>query len=161
MNSNKITYVHILFIACLIVFTKQTYAEDTFQPYIYTNYVHDSNIFRVANKSEAISISGDTKQDDKIIGAGAGLRMHLPISRQTLDIEASLLRRKYEYFDFLNHTESTAKETWGWQIGNHLGGTIGHDYNEKLSEYLESNFTSLNLIFILFAYLRNAVTIAE
>lgn len=112
-------------------------ATDNFMPYAFTSVSHYSNLFRIANDAEAISVLGSTKIDDTARHLGAGFRAELPVSRQYLQVNAAVERVNYDTFDILDNTEAEGDATWRWEVGNLWSGNLGYSYSERLSTFYE------------------------
>ena len=130
---NKLSVFIILLLLTSISFA----AADNFTPYVNTSVSYDSNVYRVANDAEAISVLGSTKTDDTVRYLGAGFRAELPVSRQQLLIDASVKKANHDNFSVLDHTQTEGKATWRWQVGNLWSGNLGTRYSESLSTFYE------------------------
>jgi exopolysaccharide biosynthesis operon protein EpsL len=121
-------------VTLLLMSTSNSFAAaDNFTPYVYSRVSNVSNLFRVANDAEAISLLGNTDTDDTVRYVGAGFRAELPVSRQRIRADVSVDRVNYETFGGLNHTQKDGKATWLWQVGNLWSGNLGYRHRERLS----------------------------
>jgi len=129
----KFLYLTVLLLPASVSFA----GTDNFTPYVYTSVTYDSNLFRVANDAEAISILGSTNKDDTVRHLGAGFQFELPVSRQLLRADATVDRANYDTYDILNNTETDGQATWAWQVGNLWSGNLGYSYSKQLSTFYE------------------------
>lgn len=121
--------------ASLLVFHASYAALDQFEPYAFTRVLYDSNLFRVADKQQAIAILGDDKKDDTVGYLGAGLRSDLKLSRQHLLFDGEVARAKYDTYDQLDHTRVYGNAAWAWEVGNLWSGNLGARYKRELSSF--------------------------
>lgn len=139
MNSGIVCLIRSLILPLVLLspITGSFAATDNFIPYVFTSISHDSNIFRIANDAEAISVLGSTKMDDTARHLGAGFRAELPVSRQYLLIDAAVDRTNYNTYSVLDNTQKEGNATWRWQVGNLWSGNLGYSYSERLSTFYE------------------------
>ena len=148
MNSRMTPYL-IGLPACLIMIGNAhaiASPDDRFQPYIYAEVVHDSNLFRLPNESAALSVLGTTKMDDTIQHYGAGFNANLPISRQNIHADATVDRSIYDTFSSLDNTGGKGKLAWNWRVGSLWNGDIGSDYSKMLSSFTEQQSVQKDMI---------------
>lgn len=136
-------------VSCLIVFAQATpgmaapahkpeVAEgQTVVPFIYAGAAYEDNLFLVTGPNEAREVTGRSRMSDVITRKGVGLRMKLPISLQTLRLDAAVERVNYQEFDNLDHNEGHAELAWDWEIGRALDGTLSHSYRRDMSSFTE------------------------
>jgi exopolysaccharide biosynthesis operon protein EpsL len=139
MNSGIVCLARSLFLLSVLLspITNSFAAPDNFMPYVFTSISYDSNIFRVANDAEAISILGNTNKDDTARHLGAGFRAELPVSRQYLLVDAVVDKTSYDTFSVLDNTQTEGHATWRWQVGSLWNGNLGYSYSESLSTFNE------------------------
>ena len=139
MESRVVCFIRSLFFFSFLLspITSSFAATDNFMPYAFTGISYDSNIYRVANDAEAISVLGNTNIDDTKRHLGAGFRAELPVSRQYLLVDAAVERINYDTNSVLDHTQTEGEATWRWQVGNLWSGNLGYSYSENLSTFYE------------------------
>ena len=105
-------------------------AIDQFDPYVFTNALYDSNIFRVPDDAP-------DKKSDTEAHLGAGLVSDLKLSRQHLLLDVVVDRAKYDSRSELDHTRVDGRGTWAWRAGNLWNGRLGYGYKKELSSFDE------------------------
>lgn len=121
----------------LIFHNYDVLAQQYLQPYIYSQIIHSTNQFRLANDQEALAVIGSTEMAETVTQLGGGLRAQVPISLQTLKADALIYKAAYDKFPSLDHTAIDAQATWDWQVGRFLNGDIGGNYTDRLVQFYE------------------------
>ena len=112
-------------------------ATDIFMPYAYASVSYVSNLFRLSDKAEAVSVLGSTNMNETVRHLGAGFRVELPVSRQHFLVNTEVDRASYDNYDILDNTQIEGQAIWRWQVGNLWSGNLGYRYSERLSRFYE------------------------
>lgn len=95
---------------------------DTFKPYASVNYVHDSNLFRVAND---VITPGNGSTAEQYHTLTAGMNVDLPLSRQVIRARAELSQTRFDTYKQLNYDGRDLLLQWSWLVGNNAHGDVG------------------------------------
>jgi len=112
-------------------------AQETFKPYVFTSYSHDNNFFRAADDAETNLITGSAQAGETVKKVGAGVKVDVPVSRQTFFGDVVMERNWYEKFTGLNNTGAKAGAGWDWVVGSTFDGTVAYKYWKYLSTFDE------------------------
>lgn len=110
---------------------------DTFQPYVYTSLLYDSNLLRFADETEAQEAINQDQAEELITRAGMGLLMEVPLSLQVLRADVWLEAVNYQEFDDLNHFAGGGRLAWDWELGRRWNGRIDAGYQQGISQFRE------------------------
>ena len=99
---------------------------------------YDSNIFHVADGLTLPPELGGPNESDIYYGLGAGVHADLPISRQTIRLDASATKYWYVHFKQLDYTGYGASGAWDWRVGNDWYGTLSAGVTQALTTYSSS-----------------------
>lgn len=110
-------------------------AQEAIKPYVFTSYSHDDNFFRVADDAEASVVTGSAKKDETVKRVGGGVKVALPLSRQTLFGDIVMERNWYERFSQLNNTGVKANAGLDWVVGSVFDGIVAYKYTTYLSTF--------------------------
>jgi exopolysaccharide biosynthesis operon protein EpsL len=102
---------------------------------------HDDNLLRVADDAPAF----DNQRGDSWLQGDVGLVFDHTYSRQRLSAQARYSKVKFDHFSQLDYNGQDVKGKWNWQVGNHLEGTVGADYNQTLAPYTDFRSDQRNL----------------
>lgn len=103
--------------------------------YAIGDVTHDSNLFRLSDGTDPVSVLGVPERSDTIYGLGAGVRGDVPVSRQHLLIDLQAVDHKFRRFDFLNYVSHDARIKWKWVYGNLWSGDVGYRNRRYLSSF--------------------------
>lgn len=111
--------------------------EDTFKPYASINYSYDSNLFRVANDTEALRVLGTTDTAEHYRTVAAGINVDWRLSRQTLRAHAQVNRSDFATYEQLNYTGRDMLLQWSWVVGSIARGDVGASEVRTLGSFNE------------------------
>lgn len=137
MNRQGMTRKGQMLVAMAAVVVMPVSAQETFKPYVYASYSRDNNFFRAADDAEANTITGSAKKDETVKRVGAGLKLDLPVSRQTFFGDVAVERNSYDRFTQLDNTGVKGNVGWDWVIGSAFDGTVAYKYWKYLSTFEE------------------------
>jgi exopolysaccharide biosynthesis operon protein EpsL len=103
----------------------------------YTGVMRDSNVFRLSDTANPVTVLGTGQKHDTIFRLGAGIDVDLPVSRQRLVLTGRVERRDYDQFDLLDHTAYQLGGVWRWVVGNDWSGDIGYERRKYLEGFGE------------------------
>lgn len=112
-------------------------AEENADVYAFSKLSRVSNLFRLADDTEALNVLGTTNRDDTLTTIGVGGHLKIPVSRQRYTIAGELRRTNYNSFDQLDNSNGEIKAIWDWQVGSLWSGQLGYDYREAISDFTE------------------------
>lgn len=108
-----------------------------FSPSIYLGMLQDSNLFRLPSEDQAEALLGTRDRSVSAVQYGGGLDVVLPVRRQRFDLSLQAIRNEYDEFDYLDHTDLSARARWHWQYGRLWNGELRLRYREHLSPFDE------------------------
>ena len=103
---------------------------------------YDDNVFRLPSnitpaQEAGLRASGSSARSDTIFTLSAGAAINKDISRQNIQLGASVNQLLYtEHTDF-DTTLLNLGATWNWRVGNELSGQVGYKQNQYPSQFLE------------------------
>jgi exopolysaccharide biosynthesis operon protein EpsL len=115
--------------------------SDALHVYGGLGYGHDDNLLRVPDGFAAF----DNQLGDSWYQADAGLLFDHTYSRQRISAHAKLSKVKFDHFRQLDYDGKDLQAKWNWQVGNHLEGSLGADYNQTLAPYTDFHSDQRNL----------------
>jgi exopolysaccharide biosynthesis operon protein EpsL len=113
----------------------------SWQVYGGLGYGHDDNLLRVPDGTPAF----DNQYGDSWYQLDAGLLFDHTYSRQRFNAEARFSKLKFDHFSQLDYHGEDLKGKWNWQLGNHLEGALGAEYNQTLAPYTDFRSDQRNL----------------
>ncbi|WP_255989317.1 hypothetical protein [Chitinolyticbacter albus] len=96
---------------------------------------HDDNLFRLSDGVDPVGRLGDDQRSDTVIEPRMSLHGRLPVSRQTLYVDAEVWAPMYLHYDDLNYTGWSGEAGWNWQLGNDWSGMLRYSDLETLSSF--------------------------
>jgi len=99
---------------------------------------YDSNVLHVADGLTLPAELGGPQESDVYYGLGAGVHANLPISRQTIRLDASATKYWYVHFKQLDYTGYGGSGAWDWRVGNDWYGTLSAGVTQALTTYSSS-----------------------
>jgi exopolysaccharide biosynthesis operon protein EpsL len=130
-----------LLVAALSAVHAMAGPNDALHAYGGVGYGHDDNLLRVPDGFPGF----DNQRGDSWYQAEAGVLFDHTYSRQHISAEAKLSRVKFDHFQQLDYNGEDAQVKWNWQVGNHLEGTLGANYNQTLAPYTDFRSDQRNL----------------
>lgn len=109
---------------------------DTFRPFVSAAYLHDDNLFRLAEGE-----SPGTPREDRYAVYQAGIQVDWRPGRQQFLALASKTLVRYDRNVPLDFDGDEASLSWNWRLGNRLSGNLG--INQSTSQ---SNLESVGRI---------------
>jgi exopolysaccharide biosynthesis operon protein EpsL len=94
----------------------------------------DSNVFRLSDTTNPVTVLGTTRKSDTIYRAGAGLRADVLSGRQHFLVDVLAEYNDYNEFSLLDHTSYHGSATWRWVVGNQWSGDAGFRRRRFLSD---------------------------
>lgn len=102
---------------------------------------HDSNLFRVAPGRQPSGGKSDTLNTTTV-----GVQFDKMYSLQRLELDASLVHRRYRNFDYLNFSAVDYRGAWHWAATPHLRGILSADRQTRPNSYADvANIAARNL----------------
>lgn len=130
-------YVYVLLGLCALAPQASADQNDTFNPYTSISYGYDSNLFRLANDSEALGVLGTTDTAERYRVLAAGINVDWRISRQTIRARAELSRTNYETYQVLDYDGRDLLLQWSWAVGSKASGDVGVSETRTLGSFSE------------------------
>lgn len=118
---------------------------DTFRPYISATVMYDDNFSKVdMDNDDAIEdLGGKGKVSDTMTVVAAGLDVDWDISRQKFRLNAEINRNRFDNNDYLNNDVEKYNADWLWQMGSHLSGIVGYNYEKGLASFRHNRTLAL------------------
>jgi exopolysaccharide biosynthesis operon protein EpsL len=104
-------------------------------------YFHDDNLFRLPE--EVPGFLG--QRSDSARQTQVGLLFDKMYGRQKLFAKGELTKVKFDFFDQLDYDGKDVQALWKWQLGNHLAGSLGANYEQTLAPYTDFRSSERNL----------------
>lgn len=104
-------------------------------------YFHDDNLFRLPDESPGF----DGRRSDSARQTQAGLVFDKLYGRQRVFAKAQLSKVAFDHFNQLDYDGKDLQALWKWQIGNHLEGKLGANYEQTLAPYTDFRSSERNL----------------
>ncbi|AEG00276.1 outer membrane beta-barrel protein [Methylomonas methanica] len=145
-STSKFQFV--TFTLCLILANERLYAKgvsETVTPYVASNFLYDSNFFRVSDSTDLSTATGQAGKSEFLKQIATGLRLDWKINRQQLLAEANLNQNWFQNFSSLDYLGWSASSQWNWHFGSHLDGEIGFNKKVFLGDYNQLNRFVANL----------------
>jgi exopolysaccharide biosynthesis operon protein EpsL len=120
--------------------------DDTLKPFVASNLLYDSNLLRLSDTVDPVSVTGKSDKSDFIKQVRAGFDMDWTISRQHFLIKANANQNWFQNFTKLNYTGWDTQAQWNWQMGNNLNGEIGYSNIQTLGSFAQLNGVVNNLV---------------
>lgn len=120
-------------------------ADAQVTPYGSVEYLHDSNVFGVADEAEAITQTGGARQDDSTVRYAAGVDAGLDLGLQRLRLAGRIGRTEYSYFQQLDHDESFIDGGLDWKLASRVDGTLGYRREKRLATLADLRGADLRL----------------
>ncbi|UXY14639.1 hypothetical protein N8I74_15110 [Chitiniphilus purpureus] len=98
-------------------------------------YMHDDNLFRLADGVDPRSVRGDARRADSVIEPRVAARVNLPASRQLLQFDGEVFSPHYLHHDELNYTGWQGLLAWQWQVGSDWQGQLSYGDRKRLSSF--------------------------
>jgi exopolysaccharide biosynthesis operon protein EpsL len=108
---------------------------DTFNVSVGTNFLYDSNVFRLSSLVNPANILPVDARADQIITSSATLSVNKLYSMQRFEFNGSIVDNRYNNFDFLNFIAKNATGAWHWAITPYLHGRVSGSHSESLNNF--------------------------
>jgi len=116
----------LLILVALAPGTVRAAPDDLLQAYISTAITHDSNLFRISNNVDPVTVLGQPTTADTIKQLTLGAKLDWKHSRQEVLLDYSYSYARYELFKGLDYQAPNIMTRWNWQMGNRLSGDMGY-----------------------------------
>ena len=103
-------------------------------PYVAIGGEYDTNLYRVADETEMLSLFGVADEDEIVATAEAGFDTSLRTGTNQFDLDARVVRNQYSEFSSFNHTAGRGRAAWLWQ-GTVWNGEVGYRYDQRLRDF--------------------------
>jgi exopolysaccharide biosynthesis operon protein EpsL len=130
-----------LLVAALSAVHAMAGPSDALHAYGGIGFGHDDNLLRVPDGFPGF----DNQRGDSWYQAEAGLLFDHTYSRQHISARASLSKVKFDHFKQIDYDGKDIQAKWDWQVGNHLEGKLGANYNQTLAPYTDFRSDQRNL----------------
>jgi exopolysaccharide biosynthesis operon protein EpsL len=115
--------------------------NDALHLYGNVGYGYDDNLLRVPNGSPGFN----NQKSDSWWEREGGLIFDKTYSLQRISIVAKVSKYNFDHFKQLDYDGKDVQANWFWQIGNHLEGKIGYNYEQTLAPYTDITTDQRNL----------------
>jgi exopolysaccharide biosynthesis operon protein EpsL len=109
--------------------------DDKLEIYVQENITYDSNVFRLSDKIDATSVTGDSQRDDWIFSTSAGINLDIPWSLQRFTLHAAIIDNRYQHFKDIDFTGHQVNAAWLWSVTPRVTGTVGYSDEKTLSSF--------------------------
>jgi exopolysaccharide biosynthesis operon protein EpsL len=134
-------------ILALALLTTQAFADQ----FDMVNYIasagvnFDDNVFRLPASADPQTLLGKPDKSDVTHFASFGLNVDKKYSNQELIFNMTGTNIKYKNFSNLDHTSSSIKGAWNWQIGSRLQGDVNAMRSQTLNNPVNTKVYTRNL----------------
>ncbi len=135
-------------------------ALDTFRPYVRAIYNHDSNLFRLANETQAQTLLGTSDMAESYRTLGLGLNMDWRISRQVLQARLDFNQTRYNKYRQLDYSGHNGQLQWNWLLGKYASGDIGASESKTQASFTDIQSPTKNLLTTRQAYAHTGIKLA-
>lgn len=122
--------------------------NDTFSILLSTNYMYDSNIFRLSERTNPRLLLGTPSKADQVITSSATIRFDKRYSLQRFQFDGSFVDTRYINFDTQSFAAFNYKGNWFWSLTPRFHGNLGVNHREMLNSFASltgfSNFGTRN-----------------
>jgi len=118
----------LLAVALPIMAPVAAHEGDTFRPFVSAAYLHDDNLFRLAEGE-----SPGTPREDRYAVYQAGIQVDWRPGRQQFLALASKTLVRYDRNVPLNFDGDETRASWNWRLGNRLSGNLGINHSTSQS----------------------------
>lgn len=115
------------------------------KPYVNASVNYDDNVYRISTPERAKLLLGSSDTSDVIKQVGVGVAVNLRLSRQLVNVNASVNKNSFNRFTSLDNTGRSNALTWNWQVGNDFSGQIGASENVSIAGFNENRIQEKNL----------------
>lgn len=109
-------------------------AQLSVQPFATGDYQYNSNIAAVAPGDPANVLQGDTRRDDQIKLATAGVTLKYQWRQQVLSAAAEGRRYKYNHFSQLDHDGYRLNANLDWKLADAVDGKLGVGREQRMAD---------------------------
>lgn len=122
--------------------------NDTFGISLSSNYMYDSNVFRLSDRTNPLLLLGTPSKADQVITSSATIRFDKRYSLQRFQLDGSLVDTRYLNFDTQSFTAFNYKGNWAWSLTPRFYGNLSFNHREMLNSFASltgfSNFNTRN-----------------
>lgn len=140
MNSKKLLLGVTALGSWLLAGTAFADAADAFNVAVSYSWLHDNNIYRLADDVDIGSPRSDTVRT-----LGVSLIFDKAISRQRFHAEANLQDARYQEHKLLDNRPYDTSLSWYWVLGNNLSGTLRQMNTRNMSSFENYQQTLKNI----------------
>ncbi len=97
----------------------------------------DSNLFRLPSSANTLALIGRSSAAETVGITTLGVNYNKAYSLQQLDLDASLVRYKYQNFSFLDFSAFNYRAAWRWSYTPHLRGNLSSSREQTLNNYTD------------------------
>jgi exopolysaccharide biosynthesis operon protein EpsL len=116
--------------------------DDKLELFISETLVHDSNVFRISDRVDPLTVIGSPSKSDTYFITSPGFALNIPYSRQRFLAGIRWDFARYDRFKVLDFDGHEGRAIWQWQAGNDWSGQLG--YSESLAlQSLANSQTSI------------------
>jgi exopolysaccharide biosynthesis operon protein EpsL len=119
---------------------------DAFQTQVSNTLAYDSNLFRLSDKVNPLSVSPSPQRWDLINLASVGFKSEIPISRQRLNLVGNLGYQSFLNHGYLDNLNGDAGLEWNWQVGNDWTGSLSYSYTRFMGGFTNTFFFGKDMI---------------
>lgn len=100
-----------------------------------TNYMYDSNVFRLSPLIDPVLLTGQSSKSDQILITTAALTLNKNFGLQRIEATGSIVDNRYQNFDFLNFVGKNYTAAWHWRLTPYFHGTFSSSHKEALNNF--------------------------
>lgn len=115
------------------------------KPFVNASVNYDDNVYRISTPERAKLLLGSSDTSDVIKQLGVGVAVNLRLSRQLVNLSASVNKNSFNRFKDLDNTGRSNTLTWSWRVGSDLYGQIGASENVSIAGFNENRIQERNL----------------
>lgn len=118
-------------------------AQLDLMPYTAVTYEHQSNLFEVSGRQEAIEQTGSERQDDNVLMYLAGLSSRYQFGQQALSLTAEGRRLEYDYFSNIDHDEHLLGGIFDFKLGSIVDGLVQYRQERRVGNFADIQASEL------------------
>jgi exopolysaccharide biosynthesis operon protein EpsL len=112
-------------------------AEDTVNATVGYAHQTDSNLFRLSDAVDPLSVLGTPRKSDSIDVTSAALSVDKTYSLQRFQLSGSLVNYHYQRFGYLSFNAFNYNAAWNWSLTPRVRGTLSADRNQVLNSFAD------------------------
>jgi hypothetical protein len=120
-------------------------ADDRLVPYASAKIEHNSNIFDLSGREEALQQNGDETLADTVLRYAGGVEVRLPWSKQTLRAVAEARRMEFDHFSRLDHDEHLLSAGLDLHFSPAVEGTVDYRDERRMASFANRDDTELTI----------------